>query len=103
MGIAEAYKEALNAMEYKFVVGEHEIIAYEDISEAEQTPLPLSYYYPIQCPAAAYQSSPCGRLFECRGNHPRDYPAACQSSQSIHWAGQMSDVQSDRYADYYIK
>lgn len=48
MGIAEAYKEALNAMEYKFVVGEREIIAYEDIPGTEQSPLPLSYYYPIQ-------------------------------------------------------
>ncbi len=47
-GIAEAYKEALDAMEYIFVVGEREIITFEDIQPAQQTPLQISYYYPMQ-------------------------------------------------------
>ncbi|WP_438444050.1 helix-turn-helix domain-containing protein [Gorillibacterium sp. sgz5001074] len=46
-GAARAYQEALDAMEYKMVVGKQEIITYDDIrgisGDAE-----LGYYYPLQ-------------------------------------------------------
>ncbi|WP_199615929.1 AraC family transcriptional regulator [Paenibacillus alkalitolerans] len=47
-GISEAYKEALDAMEYKFVVGGSKIITHDDIRSMEQDSLRFSYYYPMQ-------------------------------------------------------
>jgi len=47
-GIAEAYREAVDAMEYKMVLGKREIIMYEDIRVDPADNLRFGYYYPLQ-------------------------------------------------------
>ncbi|WP_028612307.1 AraC family transcriptional regulator [Paenibacillus harenae] len=46
--IADAYKEALDGMEYQFIVGERDIISYDDLLPSELDSEQSSYYYPIQ-------------------------------------------------------
>ncbi|MGG1513956.1 helix-turn-helix domain-containing protein [Paenibacillus oryzisoli] len=46
--VAEAYGEALDAMEYKMVRGKREIITYDEVHIDETDKLPLGYYYPLQ-------------------------------------------------------
>ncbi|MGG1516702.1 helix-turn-helix domain-containing protein [Paenibacillus oryzisoli] len=43
-GIEQAYQEALDAMEYKLVLGKQQIIAYEQLHKEPMT----GYYYPLQ-------------------------------------------------------
>ncbi|WP_246120457.1 helix-turn-helix domain-containing protein [Cohnella terricola] len=47
-GVAEAYREAVDAMEYKMVLGKQEIITYEDIRIDNDGDLHFGYYYPLQ-------------------------------------------------------
>ncbi|SDE40967.1 Helix-turn-helix domain-containing protein [Paenibacillus sp. UNCCL117] len=47
-GVSEAYQEAMDAMEYKMVVGKREIIQYDDIRPDPADKLQLGYYYPLQ-------------------------------------------------------
>ncbi|WP_040948263.1 helix-turn-helix domain-containing protein [Gorillibacterium massiliense] len=47
-GIAEAYQEAVDAMEYKMVLGKKGIIAYEDIRMDTADNAQSGYYYPLQ-------------------------------------------------------
>lgn len=47
-GIAEAYQEALDAMEYKMVLGKQEIIVYGDIKREPGSAPESGYYYPLQ-------------------------------------------------------
>lgn len=47
-GIAQAYQEALDAMEYKLVLGKPEITSYEEIQKDVLTENQLGYYYPLQ-------------------------------------------------------
>ncbi|MEK8132217.1 helix-turn-helix domain-containing protein [Paenibacillus filicis] len=47
-GAAEAYQEAIDAMEYRMVVGKREIITYDDIRMDTADTLQLGYYYPLQ-------------------------------------------------------
>jgi two-component system response regulator YesN len=47
-GISQAYLEALDAMEYKLVMGSKEIIAYEDVIAESSEKGRLGYYYPLQ-------------------------------------------------------
>jgi YesN/AraC family two-component response regulator len=48
-GIAQAYLETLDAMQYKLVMGSEEILSYEDIySRAEAEESEIGYYYPLQ-------------------------------------------------------
>ncbi|ULL14998.1 AraC family transcriptional regulator [Paenibacillus sp. H1-7] len=45
-GVSQAYQEAMDAMEYKMVLGKREIIAYDDI-RFESAALQKGYYYPL--------------------------------------------------------
>jgi two-component system response regulator YesN len=47
-GAAEAYQEAIDAMEYKMVVGKRESITYDDIRMDTVDKLQFGYYYPLQ-------------------------------------------------------
>lgn len=47
-GIAAAYQEAVDAMEYRMVIGKQEIIAYDDIRPDKTDRSPYGYYYPLQ-------------------------------------------------------
>ncbi|GLX69318.1 helix-turn-helix domain-containing protein [Paenibacillus glycanilyticus] len=47
-GIAAAYSEAVDAMEYKMVLGKKGIIAYEDILSNRADEVQFGYYYPLQ-------------------------------------------------------
>ncbi|WP_235949601.1 helix-turn-helix domain-containing protein [Paenibacillus glycinis] len=47
-GIAAAYQEAVDAMEYKMVLGKKGIIAYEDIRPDPADSARSGYYYPLQ-------------------------------------------------------
>lgn len=47
-GIAEAYREAVDAMEYKMVRGKREIITYDDIRFDPADNASFGYYYPLQ-------------------------------------------------------
>lgn len=47
-GIAEAYREAVDAMEYKMVLGKREIITYDDIRIDPADNHRFGYYYPLQ-------------------------------------------------------
>ncbi|MFF2482803.1 helix-turn-helix domain-containing protein [Paenibacillus sp. NPDC058071] len=47
-GIAEAYQEAVDAMEYKRVLGKKGIIHYDDIRPDGADQLKSGYYYPLQ-------------------------------------------------------
>lgn len=47
-GIAEAYREAVDAMEYKMVLGKREIITYDDIRFDSADDRRFGYYYPLQ-------------------------------------------------------
>lgn len=47
-GVAQAYREALDAMEYKMVRGKSEIITYDEIRIDSADKLQLGYYYPLQ-------------------------------------------------------
>lgn len=47
-GIAQAYQEALDAMEYKLVLGKTEIISFDEIQPDVLTKEQLGYYYPLQ-------------------------------------------------------
>jgi AraC-like DNA-binding protein len=48
-GIAQAYLETLDAMQYKLVMGSEEILSYEDIySRVEAEEGDIGYYYPLQ-------------------------------------------------------
>jgi two-component system response regulator YesN len=42
-----AYSEALDAMEYKLVISDDDIIVYEDLHGLSSSPNPRSFYYPI--------------------------------------------------------
>lgn len=46
-GIAYAYSDALDALEYKLVMGSNEILAYEDIRK-QSSDSGVGYYYPLQ-------------------------------------------------------
>ncbi|MDF2937468.1 MAG: AraC family transcriptional regulator [Paenibacillaceae bacterium] len=46
-GIAEAYQEALDAMEYRMVLGKQEIIMYGDIRREPGSPPESGYSYPL--------------------------------------------------------
>lgn len=48
IGISEAYREAVDAMEYKMVLGKKGIIAYEDIRADSTADIGYGYYYPLQ-------------------------------------------------------
>ncbi|KRE86465.1 AraC family transcriptional regulator [Paenibacillus sp. Soil766] len=48
IGVAEAYSEALDAMEYKMVRGKREIITYDEIRIDTADKLQQGYYYPLQ-------------------------------------------------------
>ncbi|GAB6930491.1 helix-turn-helix domain-containing protein [Paenibacillus sp. JCM 10914] len=48
IGIAEAYQEAIDAMEYKMVLGKKGIITYEEIQSEIQSEGSYGYYYPLQ-------------------------------------------------------
>ncbi|WP_168735629.1 helix-turn-helix domain-containing protein [Cohnella fermenti] len=43
-----AYSEALDAMEYKLIIDDDDIIVYEDLHGSAASPNPGGYYYPIQ-------------------------------------------------------
>ncbi|NIK67361.1 helix-turn-helix domain-containing protein [Paenibacillus sp. BK720] len=47
-GIAAAYSEAVDAMEYKMVLGKKGIIAYDDIRTKPSDAVQFGYYYPLQ-------------------------------------------------------
>ncbi|WP_019636568.1 AraC family transcriptional regulator [Paenibacillus fonticola] len=47
-GIAEAYQEAVDAMEYKMVLGKQGIIAFADLHADGTDHVQSSYYYPLQ-------------------------------------------------------
>ncbi|OMF30048.1 AraC family transcriptional regulator [Paenibacillus sp. FSL H8-0548] len=47
-GIAEAYREAVDAMAYKMVLGKQEIITYDEIRRDTEDNLQFGYYYPLQ-------------------------------------------------------
>lgn len=47
-GIPQAYLEALDAMEYKLVLGKREILAYEELYAGAKEDGELGYYYPLQ-------------------------------------------------------
>lgn len=48
-GISQAYLEALDAMEYKLVMGSKEVLSYEDIHQnAAMEEADTVYYYPLQ-------------------------------------------------------
>ncbi|OBZ10221.1 helix-turn-helix domain-containing protein [Bacillus sp. FJAT-26390] len=47
-GIAEAYREAVDAMAYKMVLGKQEIITYDEIRRDSADNLAFGYYYPLQ-------------------------------------------------------
>ncbi|MCM3627125.1 helix-turn-helix domain-containing protein [Paenibacillus glycanilyticus] len=47
-GIAAAYSEAVDAMEYKMVLGKKGIITYDDIRKAPSDAVQFGYYYPLQ-------------------------------------------------------
>jgi YesN/AraC family two-component response regulator len=47
-GIANAYQEAVDAMEYKMVLGKKGIITYDDIRIDTSDNLQYGYYYPLQ-------------------------------------------------------
>lgn len=46
--VSEAYREALDAMEYKMVRGKREIITYDEIRIDSADKLQMGYYYPLQ-------------------------------------------------------
>jgi len=46
-GISQAYSEALDAMEYKLVIGTDEILAYPTIRRESGNDQPLGLYYPL--------------------------------------------------------
>ncbi|RED51201.1 helix-turn-helix domain-containing protein [Cohnella lupini] len=46
--IPQAYREAVDAMEYMIVVGDSGIVTYEELHRDESNHLQTSYYYPIQ-------------------------------------------------------
>ncbi|MWV46093.1 helix-turn-helix domain-containing protein [Paenibacillus sp. HJL G12] len=48
IGISEAYREAVDAMEYKMVLGKKGIIAYEDVRADGSAGIGYGYYYPLQ-------------------------------------------------------
>lgn len=48
IGIADAYQEAVDAMEYKMVLGKKGIITYEDVRSDAMSEDPFGYYYPLQ-------------------------------------------------------
>ncbi|WP_135555519.1 helix-turn-helix domain-containing protein [Paenibacillus cymbidii] len=48
LGIAQAYREALDAMEYKMITGDGSVIAFEDIRAASGQMPHASFYYPVQ-------------------------------------------------------
>lgn len=48
IGIAEAYQEAVDAMEYKMVLGKKGIITYGDVRSDAMADDPFGYYYPLQ-------------------------------------------------------
>lgn len=47
-GIAAAYSEAVDAMEYKMVLGKKGIITYDDIRTTPSEAVQFGYYYPLQ-------------------------------------------------------
>ncbi|TVY10827.1 helix-turn-helix domain-containing protein [Paenibacillus cremeus] len=47
-GISKAYAEAVDAMEYKLVMGTKEILAYEELYQAGTDETETAYYYPLQ-------------------------------------------------------
>ncbi|OCT14846.1 AraC family transcriptional regulator [Paenibacillus pectinilyticus] len=47
-GVAVAYQEAIDAMEYKLIIGKKEIIAYDDLRRDADDKSQLGYYYPLQ-------------------------------------------------------
>ncbi|TBL74008.1 helix-turn-helix domain-containing protein [Paenibacillus thalictri] len=47
-GIPQAYMEALDAMEYKLVIGSSEVLSYEEIQKGSQQEPEKGYYYPLQ-------------------------------------------------------
>ncbi|MFC3750002.1 helix-turn-helix domain-containing protein [Paenibacillus sp. GCM10012306] len=47
-GIAEAYREAVDAMAYKMVLGKQEIITYDEIRRETTEHSQTGYYYPLQ-------------------------------------------------------
>lgn len=47
-GISQAYLEALDAMEYKLVLGSREILAYEELYNGTVEDGEFGYYYPLQ-------------------------------------------------------
>ncbi|KHL92773.1 AraC family transcriptional regulator [Paenibacillus sp. IHB B 3415] len=47
-GIAEAYREAVDAMAYKMVLGKQEIITYDEIRSEQADHPQTGYYYPLQ-------------------------------------------------------
>lgn len=46
--IPQAYTEALDAMEYKLVMGSNEILSYEDIQNSASSDAEEGYYFPLQ-------------------------------------------------------
>jgi two-component system, response regulator YesN len=47
-GISKAFVEAIDAMEYKLVMGRKEILAYEEIHKDQAMDTDNGYYYPLQ-------------------------------------------------------
>jgi two-component system response regulator YesN len=47
-GVAEAYREAVDAMAYKMVLGKQEIITYDEIRRESAENQQFGYYYPLQ-------------------------------------------------------
>ncbi|WP_248928086.1 helix-turn-helix domain-containing protein [Paenibacillus hamazuiensis] len=47
-GIPQAYMEALDAMEYKLVIGSKEVLSYEEIQKDAGSDAEKAYYYPLQ-------------------------------------------------------
>jgi two-component system response regulator YesN len=47
-GISKAFNEALDAMEYKLVMGQREILAYEEIQTGHAKDASNDYYFPLQ-------------------------------------------------------
>ncbi|WP_338042440.1 helix-turn-helix domain-containing protein [Paenibacillus alba] len=47
-GAAVAYQEAMDAMEYKMILGKREIITYDDLRRDADDKSQLGYYYPLQ-------------------------------------------------------
>ena len=65
-GISKCYQEAIDAMEYKMVLGKQGIISYEDIVKSED--VPTGFYYPLQAEQQLINFMKAGHLEHATSN-----------------------------------